>query len=260
MKPIRWFKFASLIVSLALAASLSFAPALAYSPTHFFVAKLTSGGCAPGTPLRVNAEYRIELGDYASVYSVLTNLRTGESRATTLFTGVSGLVVDTYTGPLAYTPAGVVSGDRLRLTVTMPSYLGYGSVHTIEFRCNNQAIYSNKYDDTGGDYRINGFDAEPGPVALYCKANNDLDIYTIDWTSGASQLALRVPKATIDAVKTGSQHQLIAQQGAITLWRLNTGEVQLNAPYGDEKKVYVFIFGGCPYDGSGYTIVIDPAG
>jgi hypothetical protein len=90
-----------------------------------------------------------------------------------------------------------------------------------------------------------------GPVALYCDGDA-LSVY--DTSTGDGSLLFPFsgwPEGKPDV------NTLLKQVGDVALWQLTTGEFQVNAD-GGEGKTYAFVFNGCPYDGKGYNVSIDP--
>ena len=97
-----------------------------------------------------------------------------------------------------------------------------------------------------GDDRINR--QAYASVAIYCNAaNGQLEIYAID-AEGNGSLALAVPYADLPATPDAATGNVgIAQAGNIALYRLTTGEFQVNAGPDSEGKTYVVIWDACPY-------------
>jgi hypothetical protein len=104
---------------------------------------------------------------------------------------------------------------------------------------------------THSDGRLNSICEEPyQTAAIYCRADGSIDVYGI--TDGEGWLAFRTTQAEIDAVGVPAQNNLIerSDDGKIRLYRLSTGEFQVNAPMWDVVRGnlpdgYVFQFGGC---------------
>jgi len=103
---------------------------------------------------------------------------------------------------------------------------------------------------TVDDGRIND-ESCAGPVALYC-TDNALEVWAID-ADGAGSLAFTFS----GSFETPATNTLLKKVGDIELWQLDTGEFQVNADAG-EGKTYAFVFNGCPYDGNGYNVNLDP--
>jgi len=96
-------------------------------------------------------------------------------------------------------------------------------------------------DETGPDGRIN-----PGAVeaAIYCTTRG-VKIIDID-IRGVATDSFLVPYAAIDAVGVPEVNTLIAEHRGFRLYRLTTGELQLNAPPNWlNTGEYVFIWDGC---------------
>ncbi len=104
---------------------------------------------------------------------------------------------------------------------------------------------------TNSDGRLNSICEEPWQTAaIYCRADGTIDVYGI--TDGAGWLAFRTTQSEIDAVGVPTQNSLIerSSDGKIRLYRLATGEFQVNAPMWDEVRGnlpdgYVFRWASC---------------
>jgi hypothetical protein len=90
-----------------------------------------------------------------------------------------------------------------------------------------------------------------GPVALYCDGDA-LSVYDTSTGDGSLLFSFSAWPGGKPDVNT-----LLKQAGDVSLWHLITGEYQVNAD-GGEGKTYAFVFNGCPYDGKGYNVSIDP--
>lgn len=98
-----------------------------------------------------------------------------------------------------------------------------------------------------GDFRINPLVEDPyQPVAIYCEDNGRIDVYRINENSDGF-LVLRASAEQIAAVGVQETNQLItaSNDGEVRLYRLSTGEFQVNAPYEGNFDGYVYIWGGC---------------
>lgn len=101
------------------------------------------------------------------------------------------------------------------------------------------------------DGRLNPVCAEPWQTAaIYCLSNGAIEVYGI--TDSVGWLAFRTTQSEIDAVGVPAQNSLIerSSDGKIRLYRLSTGEFQVNSPIYDRIRGnlpdgYVFIFEGC---------------
>ena len=103
-----------------------------------------------------------------------------------------------------------------------------------------EVITSNGFDP--GDGRIKPDAA--APVAVYCH-DYGIDVYRINPDSTGS-LVFTATNAEIDAVgKSPPENTLIDYYGNIRLYRLTTGEFQVNAGPDSEGKEYVLIWDGC---------------
>jgi hypothetical protein len=89
-------------------------------------------------------------------------------------------------------------------------------------------------------------------AAVYCRADGSIDVYGI--TDSVGWLAFRTTPAEIDALRVQDENTLIEQSndGRIRLYRLKTGEFQVNSPIVDDVRGYLpngYVFkweGGCP--------------
>jgi len=99
-------------------------------------------------------------------------------------------------------------------------------------------------DDDGGfqpdDGRLN-VDAG-APVSIYCQGK-DVQIYAIN-SDSEGELALMVTADQLGG-DPPSENTLLAQADLIRLYRLTTGELQVNVGPDFEGKEYVFIWNGC---------------
>jgi hypothetical protein len=84
-------------------------------------------------------------------------------------------------------------------------------------------------------------------AAIYCQPDSVFDVYGI--TDGVGWLAFRITQEEIDAVGIPSENTLLKQtaDGTIRLYRLDTGEFQVNAPrwdaiWGNIPDGYVYIW------------------
>ncbi|MEO0561176.1 MAG: hypothetical protein AAF125_03630 [Chloroflexota bacterium] len=104
--------------------------------------------------------------------------------------------------------------------------------------------YNSSDCDVIQDDRINK-DDRAAEAAIYCNQFG-VDIYDIDTFGPATQLAFRATWAEVEAVPTSpSENTLIDGVPGFALYRLTSGEMQLNGPFDWEGKQYVFIWEGC---------------
>lgn len=97
------------------------------------------------------------------------------------------------------------------------------------------------------DGRINR-DAQDcaAPVAIYLSGSpTNIDVYAIDPGSGSGKLAIHLTTADVDAVGVPAENTLLISATnpktgqLISVYRLNTGEFQLNTTYQDGKSYIV---------------------
>jgi len=94
-----------------------------------------------------------------------------------------------------------------------------------------------------GDDRINR--QAYATASIYCDADNSrVLVLGISPTVIGNEL-LSVPYAELPAAPTDS-NVLIAQNGNVSLYRLTTGEYQVNSGPDAEGKTYVVVWNGCP--------------
>ncbi len=99
-----------------------------------------------------------------------------------------------------------------------------------------------------GDERINhaAWD-RAAPVAIYCKAHG-IQVWKISRESGRgwSAPSINLSFAAIDEQGIpGERNMLLAEQDGVQLYRLTTGEFQVNVLYEDEYKWYIFVWDQC---------------
>lgn len=98
------------------------------------------------------------------------------------------------------------------------------------------------------DPRMNPIEYYPyQTAAIYC-INGRIDIYAIDPITSNGTLVIRVLPDEIAAVGIPEINTLLdaSPDGNIRLYRLNTGEFQVNAPLNNQRDGYIFIWDGCP--------------
>jgi hypothetical protein len=100
-----------------------------------------------------------------------------------------------------------------------------------------------------GDSRINTAAIDrAAPVAIYCQSYG-IQIYTIDPGTGRGSL-LPVISLSYEAIEAAgipaSANLLLAEEDGVQLWRLTTGEFQVNTRYQQEWKDWAFVWDQCP--------------
>jgi hypothetical protein len=96
---------------------------------------------------------------------------------------------------------------------------------------------------TPPDNRINSSDAYAA-AAIYC-TDAGVTVWDID-DLGRGTFTLLVPQETIDASAGAAAPVLLGESGGFQVYRLESGELQLNSPPDWEGKSYVFDWPGCP--------------
>lgn len=93
------------------------------------------------------------------------------------------------------------------------------------------------------DNRVNSADADPA-AAVYCQSDG-VAIWDVDTLSRGEFLFL-VPFNKIAAIPSHPDvNTLIEEHGGFRLYRLTSGELQLNSPPDWQGKEYVFTWSGC---------------
>lgn len=100
-----------------------------------------------------------------------------------------------------------------------------------------------------GDYEVNPTSSDPArTAAIYCKPDGSIDVWQVVNSQGvpaftASPIDIAaVPSRPLanTLIKSDSQGDL-----GVRLYRLTSGEFQINAPRGNNPNGYVFIWNGC---------------
>ena len=88
------------------------------------------------------------------------------------------------------------------------------------------------------DGRLNSHDGAE-TAAVYCE-NGGVTVYAVVDSEG--HLAFKVTKAELAALPAKPAHNTLIKSGlGVSLYRLTTGELQINSP-----DNYLFIWGACP--------------
>lgn len=117
-----------------------------------------------------------------------------------------------------------------------------------QFACTPETIAGGipQVNAGSGDWEVNPTSSHPQrTAAIFCKADHSVEIYEI--VNGAGIPAFSVSAAEIAAVGIPSSNTLVREGGTtgIRLYRLTSGELQLNARLGGDPNGYVVIWGGC---------------
>lgn len=94
-----------------------------------------------------------------------------------------------------------------------------------------------------GDYEVNPSDPSRS-AAIFCRIDGSIDIWQVvngqgtPWFTATADIISAVPSRP-------AQNTLVMQGGEIRLYRLTSGEFQVNAPRDGDPNGYVFIWGGC---------------
>ncbi len=94
-------------------------------------------------------------------------------------------------------------------------------------------------------------------AAVFCVVNGNIDIYAIN-ASGVGSLVIREDWAALEALGIPAQNELRAQSedGSIRLYRLSSGEWQINAPADGNENGYVYRWRECTPGGSSLSVGI----
>lgn len=157
----------------------------------------------------------------SNIDAVMLNVGTTYYLITTGFElGEEGTFTNTITGPGTVTFGTAVAGASTALDVFNP-----------------------------GDPRINHHAIDrAAPVAIYCQSYG-IQVYDIDGFTGKGSnlpiISLSYEEVSAMGVPTDAP-LLLGQSGDTTLWRLTTGEFQVNAYYEVEWKPWAFLWDACP--------------
>ncbi len=83
-------------------------------------------------------------------------------------------------------------------------------------------------------------------AAVYCRADGTIQIYKVDANSKGSLVLNVTPAQLAKFPLHPDQNMLIAEAGGVRLYRLTTGEMQINASTATPGVDYVFTWNGCP--------------
>lgn len=102
------------------------------------------------------------------------------------------------------------------------------------------------------DGRLNVNDPASLAIVYANSRTGGFDVYLVNAVTGGGDLVIRALRAEVDAARAaatapGGINTLIAAEGPVSLWALNSGECQRNAFYLDGKPdVFIFPCGGEP--------------
>lgn len=119
----------------------------------------------------------------------------------------------------------------------------FGFVRTVDVRVGERIAPECLQDDG----RLNRHDAAAGSI-VYCLPDGGVAVYDVD-TLSRGDLALSMSAVELAESATPPAENMLLDSsatGAIRLYRLTSGELQLNSPgiYPTDPE-YVFIWGGC---------------
>lgn len=111
------------------------------------------------------------------------------------------------------------------------------------YPCTGETVISSQAPPAQA-WEVNPTAAEPWrTAAIYCLPDGGIEVYSI--VNGQGVYAFTAPLDLINAVGIQPNNSLIAEGAGIRLYRLNTGEFQVNAPLGGDSNGYVKVWGGC---------------
>lgn len=159
------------------------------------------------------------------------------------FVAVTGLADGTYSvTPTTNSPEANLGGFPKTVTISCPPALkaaASGSTYDPD-------LYYNPGDD-----RINhaAWD-RAAPVAIYCKEEYDyVQIWKINFETGQgySEPTINMSFGEVESFGVSdTKNILIAEKDGVQLWRLTTGQLQVNVLYPNEYKWYIYIWDNCP--------------
>ena len=143
----------------------------------------------------------------------------------------------------AATPALAQSPDCIIPVYEKEDRVSFGMVRSVNVKVGERVAPECLQEDG----RLNRADAAAGSV-VYCLPDGGIAVYDVD-TLSRGDLALSITAAelaTFPAVPTENTLVDSSASGAIRLYRLTSGELQLNSPgiYPSDPE-YVFILNGC---------------
>ena len=118
-----------------------------------------------------------------------------------------------------------------------------------QFACTPETISGGfpTVDASRGDWEVNPTSQYPArTAAIYCKADGSVEIWEV--INGVGQFAMSVSPVQIAQVGLSATDNLLIAQGGSTnvrLYRLTSGEFQVNSPSGGDPNGYVHRWGGC---------------
>ena len=232
--------------------ALLVAGALSTAPTHAADASADSASIngIDLTCATYDINWQVTVPDTLHTYElVVYNPRTGTSSGSGLLNvGYAGTIYFNSSGPA---PSGSKPGDTWKITVNVYHPVTLDSSYIIGVECAPPPQYT-----VCPDGRIN-LNSCAGPVALYCDGDV-LQAYAIDGETGDGVLAFTFSDWSDVAP---SKNTVAASKGDLKLYHLASGEYQMNGHMPNENgKVYAFVFNGCPYNGEGYSLNLDPNG
>lgn len=234
-----------LIVILAIAIFSVATPSLAAPTNSFQFTSVSPTSCSPGASVVMHFNFSVAPNDSRTDIWSLNNSRTGAASGNTagpITAGAGGQ--DFLAGTWAISiPATTQANDTIVITVSMVSTVGQSATSRAAFNCSTGAIVpipGGGATCTFTDGRVN-CRAEDGAqtAAIYCTGDGGVTIWAV--TNGVGKFAFTVTKDEIAKVPANpDKNTLIKKVGAIALYRLHGGKLQINAPNG-----YVFIWDGC---------------
>lgn len=140
-------------------------------------------------------------------------------------------------------PVQAQSPDCIIPIIKLEQRVTFGMLRTVEVRVGERIAPECLQDDG----RLNRADAAAGAI-VYCLPDAGIAVYDVD-TLSRGDLALSISAAELaqtDALPAENTLIDASASGAIRLYRLTSGELQINSPgiYTSDPE-YVFIWDGC---------------
>jgi membrane peptidoglycan carboxypeptidase len=121
-----------------------------------------------------------------------------------------------------------------------------------QFPCTPETIVGGSLPTSAGipgDYEVNPTSSDPArTAAIYCKPDGSIDVWQVVNSQGVPAFtATPIDIATVPS--RPAANTLIKSDGqgdmGVRLYRLTSGQFQINAPRGSDPNGYVFIWNGC---------------
>lgn len=112
------------------------------------------------------------------------------------------------------------------------------------FACTTEALLAAAFAPPAEAWEVNPTQYVPWrTAAIYCLPDGSIEIYRIENSQGVP--AFVAPIALINSIGVPVENALIAEGSGIRLYRLSSGQFQVNAPVGTDPNGYVEIWNSC---------------